>query len=124
MFILYAISTQNRDSILIFIIIKYLKLSLYESSPDSGSKQSVYSAGDSSSISGLGKSPGEGNGNPLQYSYLENPKDRGAQWAHKELGMTECPVGFWLFNVVPLVFGLLSLLSVISIHVLIEKIFS
>ena len=35
-------------------------------------------AGDTSSIPGLGKSPGEGNGNPLQYSCLENPMDRGA----------------------------------------------
>ena len=30
---------------------------------------------------GLGRSPGEGNGNPLQYSFLENPMDRGAWWA-------------------------------------------
>ena len=30
---------------------------------------------------GLGRSPGEGNGNPFQYSYLENPMDRGAWWA-------------------------------------------
>ena len=35
----------------------------------------------SQSISGLGRSPGEGNGNPLQYSCLENPMDRGAWWA-------------------------------------------
>ena len=33
------------------------------------------------SIPGLGKSPGEGHGNPLQYSCLENPIDRGAWWA-------------------------------------------
>ena len=33
------------------------------------------------SISGLGRSPGEGNGYPLQYSRLENPMDRGAWWA-------------------------------------------
>ena len=33
------------------------------------------------SIPGLGRSPGGGNGNPLQYSCLENPKDRGARWA-------------------------------------------
>ena len=33
------------------------------------------------SISGLGRSPGEGTGNPLQYSCLENPMDRGAWWA-------------------------------------------
>ena len=32
-------------------------------------------------VPGLGKSPGEGNGNPLQYSCLENPMDRGAWWA-------------------------------------------
>ena len=34
--------------------------------------------GDAGSIPGSGRSPGEGNGNPLQYSYLENPMDRGA----------------------------------------------
>ena len=39
---------------------------------------SVYNAGDLGSILGLGRSPGEGNGNPLQYYCLENPMDRGA----------------------------------------------
>ena len=34
------------------------------------------------SIPGLGRSPGEGNGNPLQYACLENPMDRGAWWAN------------------------------------------
>ena len=38
-------------------------------------------AGDLSSIPGSGRSPGEGNGNPLQYSCLENHMDRGAWWA-------------------------------------------
>ena len=38
-------------------------------------------AGDAGSILGLGRSPGEGSGNPLQYSCLENPMDRGAWWA-------------------------------------------
>ena len=37
--------------------------------------------GDSGSIPGLGRSPGEGNGNRLQYSCLENPMDGGAWWA-------------------------------------------
>ena len=37
--------------------------------------------GDVSSVPGLGRSPGEGNGNPLQYSCLGNPMDRGARWA-------------------------------------------
>ena len=38
-------------------------------------------AGDVGSISGSGRSPGEGNGTPPQYSCLENPMDRGAWWA-------------------------------------------
>ena len=41
-------------------------------------KESTCNAGDSSLITGVGSSPGEGNGNPLQYSCLENPVDRGA----------------------------------------------
>ena len=44
-------------------------------------KVSAWNAGDPGSIPGLGRSPGEGNGNPLQYSCLENPMDRGAWWA-------------------------------------------
>ena len=38
-------------------------------------------AGDTASIPGSGRSPGIRNGNPLQYSYLGNPMDRGAWWA-------------------------------------------
>ena len=38
-------------------------------------------AGDMGLIPGSGRSPGEGNGNPLQHSYLENSMDRGAWWA-------------------------------------------
>ena len=41
-------------------------------------KASVYNVGDLGSIPGSGKSPGEGNGNPLPYSCLENPMDREA----------------------------------------------
>ena len=44
-------------------------------------KASPCNAGDPGSIPGLGRSPGEGNGNPLQYPCLENPMDRGAWWA-------------------------------------------
>ena len=47
----------------------------------SDSKASVYNAGHPGSIPGWGRFPGEGNGNPLQYSCLENPMDRGAWWA-------------------------------------------
>ena len=44
-------------------------------------KAPACNAGDLGSIPGLGRSPGEGNGNPLQYSCLENPMDGGAWWA-------------------------------------------
>ena len=44
----------------------------------SDGKVSAYNVGDPGSIPGLGRSPGEGNGNPLQYSCLENPMDGGA----------------------------------------------
>ena len=44
-------------------------------------KESAYNAGDPGSIPGLGRSPGEENGKPLQCSFLENPMDRGAWWA-------------------------------------------
>ena len=44
----------------------------------SDGKASVYNVGDPGSIPGSGRSPGEGNGNPLQYYCLENPMDRGA----------------------------------------------
>ena len=47
----------------------------------SGGKVSTCNAGDPGSIPGSGRSPGEGNGNPLQYSFLENPMDRGVWWA-------------------------------------------
>ena len=51
-------------------------------------------AGDSSSITGSGRSPGGGNGNPLQCSCMGNPMDRGVRWVtvhggHKESDMTE-----------------------------------
>jgi len=44
-------------------------------------KESICNAGDPGLIPVLGRFPGEGNGNPLQYSCLENPMDRGAWWA-------------------------------------------
>ena len=47
----------------------------------SDGKESAFNAGDLGSIPGLGRFSGEGNGNPLQYSCLKNPMDRGAWWA-------------------------------------------
>ena len=59
----------------------------------SDGKVSAYGALDQGSIPGSGRSPGEGNGNPPQYSCLENPMDRGTWWAtvhgvEKESDMT------------------------------------
>ena len=54
----------------------------------SDGKASVYNAGDLGSIPGLGRSPGEGNGNPLQYYCLENPTDRGP-WSATVHGVTK-----------------------------------
>jgi len=47
----------------------------------SDGKESACSVGDPGLIHELGRSPGEGNGNPLQYSCLENSMDGGARWA-------------------------------------------
>ena len=64
--------------------------------PDSSDgKESACNAEDLGLISGLGRSPAGGHGNPLQYSCLENPMDRGAWWATvhgvAELDTTEAP---------------------------------
>ena len=56
-------------------------------------------AGDLGSIPGSGRSTGEGSGNPLQYSYLGNPMDRGAWWAIIH-GVIRHPIklGVWAEN--------------------------
>ena len=54
----------------------------------SDSKASAYNAGGPGSIPGSGRSPGEGNGNPLQYSCLESPMDGGA-WKAAVHGVAE-----------------------------------
>ena len=60
----------------------------------SDAKESAYNAGDLSLIPGLGRSPGGGHGNPLQYSCLENPHGQRSlagyrPWGHKESDMIE-----------------------------------
>ena len=67
----------------------------------SDGEESTCNVGDLGSIPGLGRSPGEGNGNPLQYSCLENSMDRGAwqvygPWGDKESNMTELEFHFHL----------------------------
>ena len=54
----------------------------------SDGKESTCNVGDPGSTSGLGRSPGEGQGNPLQYSCLENPMDRGT-WRITVHGVTK-----------------------------------
>ena len=54
----------------------------------SNGKESACNAGDSGLISGLGRSPGGGHGNPLQHSSVENPMDRGA-WRATFHGVAE-----------------------------------
>ena len=64
--------------------LKYIcifKICAYKGFPGSlDGRASAYSVGDLGSIPGSGRSPAEGNGNPLQYSRLENPMDQGAWW--------------------------------------------
>ena len=64
---------------------------------DSDGRESACNAGDQSSIPGSGRSPGERNGNPLQYCCLESSMDTGAWQAtahggHKEVDMTKLPI--------------------------------
>ena len=63
----------------------------------SDGKASVYNAGDLGSIPGSGRSPGEGNGNPLQYYCLENPMDRGA-WQATVHGVAKSQTGLSNFT--------------------------
>ena len=59
-------------------------------------KESAYNAGDLGSILGSGRSPGEGNSYPFQYSCLESPMDRGAWWAIVHGGLKESDTTEWL----------------------------
>ena len=63
------------------VIILYIIVYKWDFPGGSVVKSPPANAGDEGSIPGLGRSPGEGNGNPFQYSCLGNPMDRGAEWA-------------------------------------------
>ena len=59
----------------------------------SDSEESACNVGDQGSVPGLGRFPGEGNGNPLQYSCLGNSMDSGA-WGTNVPGVTKCGTRF------------------------------
>ena len=86
----FCLSSRNSESILgtkdIYKFKLLFKITLIYTIPkgvpcDSDSKESACNSGDPGLIPGLERYPGEGNGNPLQYSCLDNPMDRGAWWA-------------------------------------------
>ena len=79
-----------------FIYLFHMNLIFLGGSDGKASAYNAYHVGDPGSIPGLGRSPGEGNGNPLQYSCLENPMDGGTSpwsgyspWGRKESDTTE-----------------------------------
>ena len=78
-FVVYNCPTYNR----------IYSISYWGFPGNSVSKESACRAGDLGSIPGSGRSPGEGNGNPLQYSCLENPVDREAWWVLQSTGSQE-----------------------------------
>ena len=73
----FPYSFKSRIVILFYVEVE-LSLGFHGSSAD---KESTYNAGDLGLIPGLGRSPGGGHGNPLQYSCVEKAMDRGAWWA-------------------------------------------
>ena len=87
----FAVSVRN--FILTSLVLSYHLVLHYKIFGGSDGKISTCNMGGPGSISGLGRSPGEGNDNPVQHSCLENPMDRGAWQAslqgRKESDMTE-----------------------------------
>ena len=71
-------STQKYYDYIILIILYVAIQFILDFLGGSDGKVSVYNVGDPGSIPGLARSPGEGSGNPLQYSCLENPMEGGA----------------------------------------------
>ena len=68
---------QDIQSVELFIMLSVFPIFLC----DSVGKESALNAGDQGSVPEMGRSPGEGNDNPLQYFCLENSMDRGSWWA-------------------------------------------
>ena len=74
----FAVSVRNFIST--SLVLSYHLLLHYKIFGGSDGKESAYNMGDPGLISRLGRYPGEGNGNPVQYSCLKNSMERGASW--------------------------------------------
>ena len=90
----FCVIPKHRDTMLIMIIVNlerfYQSMNIFVSliTEASVGKESACCVGDLASIPGSGRSPGEGNGNPFQYSCLEKSMDRGA-WQATVCGITK-----------------------------------
>ena len=80
----HLMKAGNNNLTYMFVRIKMQSCMPHPSGSDS--KESACNVGNPGSVSGLGRSPGEGNDNPLQYSGLENSMDRGA-WQATVIGL-------------------------------------
>ena len=80
----HLMKAGNNNLTYMFVRIKMQSRMPHPSGSDS--KESACNVGNPGSVSGLGRSPGEGNDNPLQYSGLENSMDRGA-WQATVIGL-------------------------------------
>ena len=86
---MWETSSQDYTGVCVCVCVSCMHICPFMGFPGgSGGKESACNARDPSSIPGSGRSPGEGNGNPLQYSCLENSLDRGA-WQTTVHGVTE-----------------------------------
>ena len=79
------------------------KIELFGQPNDSDGKESAYDARDMAVIPGSGRSPGGENGNPLKYSGLENPTNRGSWWAIVH-GVTKDQTQYTIFHSMELYF--------------------
>ena len=75
-----SVKIMNITTTLKHCLVHFDNLSRHSSGGSVG-KESACNAGDPGSVPGSGRSPGGGDGNPLQYSCLRNPMDRGGWWA-------------------------------------------
>ena len=107
----------------IMIITKYLHISR-DFPGGSDGKASAYNAGDLGLIPGSGRSSGEGNGNPLQYSCLENPMD-GRAWQATVRGVAKSQTSLSNFTLpyLTLPFRTFLLLFICSVILLFQKMF-